>query len=455
MQVIVPQTNAAKALFIEAKPEAGACRLSKYVLRVPCKDGVLLYHMMTGELLLLSQEEANAERDEALRAQLQKRRFLVPSDFDDCTFLQQFRTVAALLSRKPAHFKSFTVFTTMDCNARCPYCYELGRPRVPMSDQTAHDTAAFIARVSGGEAVKLCWFGGEPLYNRRAIEIITGELRAKGIPYRSSMVTNGYLFDEETVRTAKTDWALERVQITLDGTEENYNRIKGFADAEGSAFVRVLDNIERLLRADVRVMIRLNASLENMDDLCRLADVLKVRFQGEKKLRVYSALLRDYSGAGTHPEAEADALRKWDALQRLLIDCGIGGAKPLDRQLHTNNCMADSDGSVTVLPDGRLGKCEHESERLFVGSIYEGITDPETVAKWKERVQVPACRDCEFAPGCIRLRLCSWTDDDCTEADREHMRLTMTQRILCEYSRYLRKNPEAYADDADDSEYGH
>ncbi len=433
MRSILPQMSAVRKLWPEAKPKEGAYRRTLCSLHVPCEDGVLLYHTLTGELLLLTAEEAGREEsDGKLRAELIKKHFLVREDFDESAFGAQIRRIAEAMTPSEKRINSFTVFTTTDCNARCPYCYELGRPRRPMSDQTAHDAADYIVRACGGGKVTLRWFGGEPLYNPGAIEIITGELRARGVPFRSLMVSNGYLFDAETVRKAKREWALERVQITLDGTEEQYNKIKRFLHAEGSAYRRVLENIGLLLDAGIKVSIRMNASRTNMEDLCRLTDELAERFRGQKKISLYSVLLRDFTEDGTHPETEAKALAMWDDLQSRILSSGLGELKPLPRQLQTNGCMADNDGAVTILPDGRLGKCEHESEQLLVGSIYTGVTDAETAARWKARVEVPQCRTCVLSPMCIRLRLCAWTGDRCTDGDRARMRLSLKQMILYE-----------------------
>ena len=229
MQTILPPKSAAQKLCPAARYEAGPYRWTRHCLRVPCEAGALLYHTMTGELLLLSSEEAGqAEGEGPLRQRLIEHRYLVPAVFDEYEYARQFRKVGELMTKKRKEITAFTVFTTTDCNARCFYCYELGRPRLPMSERVARDAAAYIAKVSGGKEVKLTWFGGEPLYNAGVIDIIVDELRSRGVPFHAGMVSNGYLFDKETIRKAKEDWALRWVQITLDGTEEQYNHIKGF-----------------------------------------------------------------------------------------------------------------------------------------------------------------------------------------------------------------------------------
>ena len=439
MREILPPVETARKICAPARPGAGPYRYTVHCQRVTCEEGALWYHTLTRELLLLSpEEEQRAQTDEALRRELIERRFLVPEAFDEYAYARQFRQVLKLLTKPKKEVTAFTVFTTTDCNARCFYCYERGRPRLPMTDRVACDAAAYIARVSGGKAVKLAWFGGEPLYNTRAIDVVTGELRARGVSFRSHMATNGYLFDEETVRKARRDWALELVQITLDGTEDRYNRIKAFIyTGGGSPYRRVMDNIDTLLAAGVRVSIRLNANRENMDDLSVLVDELAARYAGQKGLTVYSVLLRDFGPERTRPEAETEALEAWDALQQRIMASGVCGIRRLARSLRVNACMADSDAGVTILPDGRLGKCEHESEQLLVGSIYEGVTDRDMVARWKERIEVPECRTCPYYADCIRLRLCSWTGGGCTDADRARIRLSVEQSIRNEYRQYL------------------
>ncbi|MBQ6676412.1 MAG: radical SAM protein [Clostridia bacterium] len=450
MQTILPPMSAAQKLCPEPKIADGPYRISQFAISAPCEEGVLLYHTLTGELLLLSEEEyRGAANGDEEGEDLKKRRFLVPENYDEYTLCRQVMSVARLLAPKKKGITGFTVFTTTDCNARCPYCYELGRPRTPMSDRTAADAADYIARVSEGGKVTLSWFGGEPLMNTKAIDIITSELRARGVPFRSKIVSNGYLFDEDLVRKAKDEWALEFAQITLDGTEETYNRIKGFTDCEGSAFRRVLSNIGLLLDAGVRVQIRLNVDLDNVRDLSKLTDELAERFRGERKPVLYSVLIHDFSTPGESPGVGAEALAAWDGLQRKILATPLGSVRRLPRSIQANGCMADSDSSVTILPDGRIGKCEHESEQLTVGSIYDGITDPATVERWRERVEVPECQTCALSPLCIRLRLCSWTADRCTDEDRERMRLSAEQMIINEYKRGLMKGGDKIEADED------
>lgn len=128
---------------------------------------------------------------------------------DDQKYADHVRFIRRTMQKKPEHITNYVIFTTTDCNARCFYCYELGRSRIPMSVETAHKAADYISAHCGGENVSIQWFGGEPLFNKNIIDIISSDLAAKGVEYTSIMISNGYLFDDATVKQAVKLWKLK------------------------------------------------------------------------------------------------------------------------------------------------------------------------------------------------------------------------------------------------------
>ena len=97
------------------------------------------------------------------------------------------------------HPQSFTILTTTKCNARCFYCYEMkSKNKHHMTPETALKAANYIASVAPkGKTINLNWFGGEPLFNMKAIDIITQRIRDLGVNFMTSFTTNGYLFDKD------------------------------------------------------------------------------------------------------------------------------------------------------------------------------------------------------------------------------------------------------------------
>lgn len=298
MQTFLPPSGNTIKILGKPKPAEHGLRWMTYVLAQPVEGGVLVFHTLTRALLLLTPEEYAAPDN---LPELRDGWFRVPQEMNDQKYADQVRFIRRTMWKEPEHITSYTIFTTTDCNARCFYCYEMGRSRIPMSAETAHKAAAYIAAHCGGEKVHLHWFGGEPLFNKQVIDIICTDLAEKGIVYESMIISNGYLFDGATVEQAVSHWKLKSVQITLDGTEEIYNRSKAFIYKDSpSPYQVVLANIQRLLDAGVSVHIRLNMDEHNADNLMELADELHERFGGKGKFSVYSHTLFEFAGSKTH-----------------------------------------------------------------------------------------------------------------------------------------------------------
>lgn len=420
--------------------EGESYRLMHFVLQLPVDEGLLLYNVMTRAVALLSPEEARRMTDNpASVSELVPKWFAVPLNHDDRKLAREVRAVGRMLEKRPEGLVGFTILTTTDCNAHCFYCYEKGRSRISMKEETALKVAEFIIRNHAAGKVKLLWFGGEPLFNKGVISLICGKLHRAGVDYQSSMISNGYLFDDDTVSEAIGLWNLRKVQITLDGTEEVYNRSKAFVSPETSPYLRVLGNIHRLLDAGVKVNIRLNIGRHNADDLLDLADVLTHEFGGRKLLGVYSHTLFE---TGAEMEAVSEHRDLFDTrmkLQEKLREGKIAQEGSLPDQLKLNRCMADRDDDVIILPDGRLGKCEHYSEDHCFGSIDSPEQDETLLAEFKRlREELDACADCPFYPDCYRLTQCEEAAH-CYPEEREEKRLT-TLRNLSDF--YQKKKDE-------------
>ena len=217
MQVIIPTTSLVEQIVGRQKRAEGqSYRLMTYVVQQPVADGVLLYNTLTCSLVLLTPDEA---ADITMQQELIDRWFLVPQAHDDQRLCRQVRQMAALLKPAAKAITSYTILTTTGCNARCFYCYEKGTKPVAMTAETADKVVRYIVKHRDDEKVKISWFGGEPLVNAKVIDQICTELREQGVPFRSTMTSNGYLFDADMVQRARDLWQLRSVQITLDGTE--------------------------------------------------------------------------------------------------------------------------------------------------------------------------------------------------------------------------------------------
>ena len=418
-------------------------RLLTFVIPLRVKEGMLLFNNLTKAMALLSPNEADLLGQHPEKMQkLVRQWFLVPQTHDDGQLAREMRTVGNMLRPPVEALTDYTIFTTTDCNARCFYCYQKGTAHISMSRETATETARYILRHSAGKKVSLAWFGGEPLYNKEAISIICRNLQEAAVPYASTMTTNGFLLDRNILPEAKELWKLESVQITLDGTEEIYNRAKQFIYHGVNAYRKVMENIGLLLEADLSVRIRLNMDLYNADDLCTLAHELGRSFGGQKELGVYSHPLfgKTVGNATVYDDEKRKQLyAKKAQLREILKSYRIQERPSLKLELRLNQCMADNDRSITILPDGRIGKCEHFTDSHFIGHIGTKGFDNEIVNAFKQlQKDSPACASCPLYPECIRLEECPTNEHCFPELQEEKM--TETREEILRFYHHWRKN---------------
>lgn len=440
MKVISKANETVLAILGKAKTANTSWRLMHFCVESKVPEGVLLFHTLTMELILLSEEEYNnlTQMD-----YLKSHWFVVPEELQDKDHADLVKLVLSAQQKKSKHITSYTIFTTTDCNARCFYCFELGRSRIPMSNETALKVVRYIKDHCGGQKVKLTWFGGEPLFNLPVIDTICQGLRDEGIAFTSKMVSNGYLFDDETVQKAAKSWLLQQVQISLDGTEQVYNKAKAYIYKDGSPYQIVLDNIQRLLDNSIAVRIRLNMDLYNCENLLELVDELSGRFSGRRGLFVYAHHLFDINTPSAQLHNEEQWKLRGEAMARLnekIRQSGFGFNQGIRKKIRLNHCMADSNSSVTIAPEGHIGLCEHFSENEFIGHIDKEGFNEDLRASWRETMpELDECATCFHYPACIRLKKCS-NNSICFPLNRqEKLRKTQVQMDF-EYKKW--KNDE-------------
>jgi len=371
----------------------------------------------------------------------------VPQEHDDQKLCGQIRQMAALLKPAAKAITNYTILTTTGCNARCFYCFEKGTKPVTMTAETADKVARYIVKHRGDEKVQIRWFGGEPLVNAKVIDQICTELREQGVPFRSTMISNGYLFDADKVQRARDLWQLRSVQITLDGMEQTYNRVKAYVHQGVNAFERVLQNIAMLTAAGIRVIIRLNVDKHNIGEMAELVELLHQRFGTNEHLSIYSHELF----VERTPEDEVEIFAQQTQLAQQIAACGYKNHKRgLQKDIKLNHCMADGDGGVVIAPDGNLSKCEHFIDSNFFGHIDSEEHDKAVLHKFKERrADMEACATCPYYPQCIRLTMCEPEPTICTPGKQQYLLSAMRETMKYEYERYLRKNDKEQDDETE------
>ncbi len=414
MEIISKQVESVKKSWGTQKVENVKYRAIKYLLKATVEEGLLLQNTVTGELVLINGEELKlfnslpAEYNEGMR-DLVEHRFLVPVDYDEYKEVKNLRKILQLFA-KEKHITGYTILPTTCCNARCFYCYESDYEHLTMSEQTANEVVDFIASHCGDEKkVTLSWFGGEPTLGVNRIRQICNGLNSKEIEYSCSMISNGYLFNEELVKEAKELWKLKTIQITLDGTEEIYNKVKSYVGIKESAYKKVLNNIELILKNDIRVSVRMNLDRHNYEDLKLLISELKTRFAEYKNFSCYVWPLFDDCGYKKVEHSTDDIhwlLAKKNELNNFINDNKIQREYDYLPYLKFSICMATNNSSIIINPDGSFSKCEHFCTKENAGNLKDGVTNYKLLEEWKQVVVFEKCKDCALLPNCYLPKNC-------------------------------------------------
>lgn len=344
------------------------------------------FNTITGEIV--SDIDWNKDRDELIR-----KWFLVPEDFDITGIMylmRQFR-----LSRmNPPAIIDYTIFTTMQCNARCKYCFQDDRHEdLFMNHQVALDVADYIRKTA--DRSRMCtlrWFGGEPLMNRDAIDTICKDLRNTETLFRSYMSSNGDLFD--TVSDADLYlWNLKIVQFSIDYPDEQYDIVKGLPKG---AYERLKETSKRLDDLGIESRIRIHYHSDTgIDPIFKIIE----DFKDLSKSRMYISTLY---GDKVCKEDFDKVLKAED----LLVSYGKLG-DPLPTGGNPSNCMADNKYSRTITAEGGLTPCEHYSGEENYGTIYLDVFNEDILKKWSsKRKHQLNCVDCPLFPSCELLASC-------------------------------------------------
>ena len=447
MKTILPAMEFITQLWGHPNPKDTVYRLMKYLLRIDVDDGLLLHNTVTGRLIHLTDTEKDllstlpGKPTESMR-ELIADHFLVPESFDEYSSVKQLRRI--LQNRETGNaVNHYVILPTTFCNARCFYCYESDYPRVHMTEETAEKLIQYIAEHRNGKDVILSWFGGEPLVGVKRIDQISQGLKDRGIPYKSSMISNGYLFDEDMITRAAELWQLERIQITLDGPEKVYNRIKAYVNASDNPYQRVLRNAEMLAEKGIRVNFRLNVGFHNKEDIRVLIEELGERYSGKPHISGYLSIL--YEGAGFEPVERSlaetiELVKIEDEFTARMKELKLVHDKWKAPSLEFKQCIADNPHAIVIQPDGGFCKCEHENILDSFGNLDTGILDLQKPLKWKESIEMSDnCSECPIYPACYMLRYCVNGDKMCVD---EYIQRYMSTHVKHLHSVYLKSLEE-------------
>ncbi len=301
----------------------------------------------------------------------------------------------------------FIIATTKACNYRCYYCFEGSHiSNENMDPGTMEAVSAFIIgkckENPGLKSLVLQWFGGEPLLFTEPIRRITQSLaeyvQANKIELRGHITTNGRLLTPELVDEMADLYHIKTVQITLDGTASEYERIKGCSEDD---FLRVIDNI-RYAQDRMKVFIRLNLK----DNLESLKELIAYLYDMKLKVHVRISHIFDLS---QNPEEYLASYREYTEEHRELADFIreegylklFGDISKIPKRRLV--CKANASWHYAIDIYGNLFRCVEKitDPAYSVGNVYEGITEQQLDRLFLENPLYDRCRECAYLPMCL------------------------------------------------------
>lgn len=384
---------------LEASPPAGTAEYKKsrfnYISRG--KKGRLVYNTLYTSLSRLTEEEYHrylaldfSSEEEA--KEFAQQGIIVRKEIDE---LKMYNTYTALASRFTKFKPNITVTPTMECNARCFYCYEEGVRRGCMERDDAEKIVSFLKKMDLSEGINLTWFGGEPLLNQGWMDHFSECLKAENIAFSAFIISNGSKIDDEVILKMKNNWNIASIQISFDGECEEYAKRKNYIDQNENIYYQMLKKIQKLSKAGISVQIRLNIDRDNIGSILELVGDLQQIFYKNRNITYYPAFLTGNRDALTERE-------KIDIIKRILeID---QNKLPVNSYLYklpkTSACYYNQRFSYSIDVNGDIFTCErmlghHENA---CGNINDEITlNPECRERSGRRAE---CQKCVFLPKC-------------------------------------------------------
>ena len=197
---------------------------------------------------------------------------------------------------------NITVLVSEDCNFRCKYCYESFKN----GDITTGICESFLKFLQKNlhkyKSLTISWFGGEPLLNIKAIEMISKKAielcRSLGVLYSASISTNGYLLTPEMTNRLIACKVLN-IQVTLDGTEKAHDELRVLRNGDPT-FDIILNNLKNIRdnvkRRSVKFRIRSNLSKIQMDEISDYLVLMNKEFSADSRFQFYFRPVGDWGG---------------------------------------------------------------------------------------------------------------------------------------------------------------
>lgn len=379
---------------------------SKYNIEHLYKNSLIMYNTLSGSVIRLDAPHSrmynnpNAwSTDENFILNMKRGNFIVPDEVDELNLILN----TSNNSRKKSNIGAYTIAPTLECNFRCPYCFEPSHKRNIMTDETANAVVEYIKKDiddNNYEGVEITWYGGEPLLALPVIETISMAVMNFTKKYAANIVTNGFYLNRETSERLK-QLNVKSAQITIDGPPEVHNKRRRLPSGEDT-FYKILNNI---IEANdlIDIIIRINVDKSNIAEIDRLIDIFD-SYNLRNRISVYLAAVENINGTYSSPELCMENISFSELEVKFAREHnGKGYFRPFLPGFNPSICGAVCDWAKVFDSKGNLYKCWNEIGNLT--KSYDSIfsTEKRNSSVWSNYSldNFADCLECIFLPLCM------------------------------------------------------
>ena len=369
-------------------------------------DKLIIYSFTTGDINILSKRvynqllQENFDLDPAILKYLTEAGIIVNSDIQTKADLHVGKKLTLIL------------FTGNSCNLRCTYCGE-SKGTGSITNLVQDKIIRFVdQKLSKGQydQLEVCWFGGEPTLQMKAIrrmsKILTRLSAKYSCAYMSRIVTNGVLLSESVFNILIDECKVYRIEITLDGHRE-WNDTRRKDIHHRGYYDHIINNVTKLcnLRNDVLISIRCNVDKTNVDGIVPLLEDIKAKGIADK-IRFYIASIHEW---GSEKGLLSMTTEEFGYLQIEILKYmfhngfNLSSHDILPYSKNVNKCVAESQNVYIIDHEGQLYQCAEEPytdhEEAIIGQIGQKLQYKDDMYSFTKE-QLSRCLACPIYPVC-------------------------------------------------------
>ncbi len=388
----------------------------KWVLYNSLNNNFILLEPMVYELYQAASNEDKlteiANYHEELYDILLENGLIIENNINEVELVKELRSKVDF---NEEHFH-LTINPTMNCNFKCWYCYESHIKNSKLDDINLKRIQSLIDQKtsSGIKAFTVSWFGGEPLlyYKKNVLPVIKytyEKCKERDVRLSCTFTTNGYLINDEMIEDFKK-YGVSGFQITLDGNEEEHNKVRYVHKNKGS-YREILTNIFKLCENDFHVSLRINYTKDKLDTVNDIYnDVQALKKTARKNMKV------DFQRVW-QTEDTLESREKVLALMSKFSTDGFKVSSVISNVDYVrNSCYADKKNHATVNYDGNVFKC---TARDFEGKNREGVLKENGEIEWNQKYYDRLDAKFKNKP-CLSCRLLPICNGGCSQQALEH-----------------------------------